>query len=627
MASTQLKFASTLVALTLAATTSSAQDLNGRWKVSGSNSKGAYKGELSVTGSGASRSLGYKAVEDDGTNTRLLGTLASKSKQVSIVATTLKGRAAPKTGEVKDLLNFGTVVTVLKSADGWLQVSHNGKTLWISERWTKPASGAGSASTLKFTMKLPRGLANRLNEGLGEDEENNAAAYKCEFSKVNKDRWDGTMKGPNGDVRTESWRRVPRGASYGSTRFVLKGTERPIKNTVIILANRAGGILKQKFAVKTNSVGIAALPHDLPAEGEFEVFFIRRKEDFSKRPKSKTDVVKVGDLKGEDDKEVGLRYFGPRWKTEYEHMLTVKDIVGSGGFRWNKEKAEWVTPILDCITSAFYAVAAAADMGNRGLYKPPSVDNMLRDKKGRPMVVNSCFKNVLKPVWGTNDTMARLATSGSVYRGVCRWPWKHMRWGWTEETDCGCKAHVTPATIMNNPDKLGKINILSMSQAKRPKGPDYGPMSGWTMRYEYSVLVLIKREDGSLYVYHASSSHNERKRCKTFKDEVEYWGVDSYGSKQTDVRYLVWKADDSQIDPFFWLDENGKEFTPKHILEDLKKQAGKPGSTYPKPPESESTPEESTPGPDGGLGEDSDEGSDEGSNESSDESESGSDDE
>ncbi|MDF1665723.1 MAG: hypothetical protein P1V97_28445 [Planctomycetota bacterium] len=611
MLSSRLPIASTLLALLLSSTTVSAQDLSGRWKVQGSNSKGAYKGLLTVQGPRAPLKLSYEAKAADGTKIRLLGKLGASSNQVSIVATKLKGRAAPKTGEVKDFLHFGDVVKVLKSADGWLQVNHNGKELWISERWTKPV--VATSKTLKFTMTLPRGLASRLGEGLGEGEESNTGTYKGEFTWINKDRLDGTLKGPAGDVRVESWRRVPRGSRFGSTRFVLKGTSRPISDTVIILANRSGGLLKSKFTIKTNASGIAALPEELPSTGEYEVFFIRRKEDFSKRPKSKTDLVKVSDLKGEDDKEVGLRYFGPRWKTEYEHMLTVKDIVGSGGFRWNKEKGEWVTPILDCITSAFYAVAAAADLGVRGIYKPPSVDNMLRDKRGRPMVVNSCFKNLLKPVWGSNDTMARLATSGSVYRGVCRWPWKSMRWGWTEENDCGCGAHVTPATIMNNPEKLGRINILSMSQAKRPKGPDYGPMSGWTMRYEYSVLVLIKRDDGSLYCYHASSSHNERKRCKTFKDEVEYWGVDSYGSKQTDVRYLVWKADDSQIDPFFWLDENGNEFTPKHILEDLKKQAGQPGSTYPKPPVIEADPEstpESNPEAEGDSEEESESGSD-----------------
>ena len=156
-----------------------------------------------------------------------------------------------------------------------------------------------------------------------------------------------------------------------------------------------------------------------------------------------------------------------------------------------------------------------------------------------------------------------------------------MEWRWDGRSECGCKAHTTPATILKNRDKLGRLNILSMSQAKRPQGPDFGPMSGWTMRYEYSVLILIKRDDGSLYCYHASSSHNEETRCKTFKDEVEYWGVDSYGGRQTDVRYLVWRVDDEQIDPFFWFDENGQDFTPKHILKKLKEQAGQPGSTRP----------------------------------------------
>lgn len=615
--------ASTLLALMFMGSSASAQSLVGHWKVKGSNSKGPYKGDLTVTKSGAALKLSYEAVAADGSKTRLLGEFKSKkSRNVSIVATKLKVRAAPKTGEVKDFLFFGDVVPVTKEAAGWLQIRYKNQDLWISKSWTKPVASVGN--TIKFTMKLPRGLASRLGEGLGATEESSAGTYKGEFQRANKDQWTGTLTGPENDVRSETWSRVPKDAAgQGATTFVLKGTDRPIANSIIVLAVRDGGLLKAKHTLKTNAAGIASLPEALPEEGEFETFFLRRKEDFSRRPESKTDMVKVSDLKGEEDKEVGLRYFGPRWKTEYEHMLTVKDIVGSGGFRWNSAKKEWDTPILDCITSAFYAVAAATDLGNRGIYKPPSVDNMLRDKRGRPMVVNSCFKNVLTPVWGNNETMARLATSGSVYRGVCRWPWKSMRWGWTGTSDCGCGAHVTPATIMNNVDKLGKINILSMSQAKRPKGPDYGPMSGWTMRYEYSVLVLIKRDDGSLYCYHASTSHSPRKRCKTFKDEVEYWGVDSYGSKQTDVRYLVWKADDSQIDPFFWLDENGQEFTPEHIIEDLRKQSGKEGSTYPQPIGPQ--PDPNADGEGEGEGENGNENEGEGESESNSESNEGAD--
>ena len=97
-------------------------------------------------------------------------------------------------------------------------------------------------------------------------------------------------------------------------------------------------------------------------------------------------------------------------------------------------------------------------------------------------------------------------------------------------------------------------------------------MKTWSMKYEYSVLLLIKRSDGSLYTYHATSSHRAQRRAKTFKAEVDNWAHDSSGTRETDVRYLVWRVDDSQIDPFFWLGEDGKEFTPKHLRKALETQ-------------------------------------------------------
>jgi hypothetical protein len=562
--------------------------LAGRWYIEGADETGSYVGEAQVSYSGVKTAIQYEITLKDGKKRRLIGSFVLQGKrQYSVIATSLNGRAAPKTGQVLKRLRFGDLIDPIEERDGWIHGLFEGKKYWLSKRWLKVV--ATSPGPLKAALRLPNGLADRLNEGLGAGTDS-AATVEGAFTWKSSDSLLAVLTSNGGKTHRETWSRLPGRLEDSVLRFVLKGTNRPIANATVVLGGRSGDRFKQRLSFKTNSAGLVKLDvqsaGELPTDG-LEAFFMRRKEDVSKRPKSKTDKLETSTWSTKGVHKVELSYYGARWTQVYDHMLSVDDIVGSGGFRWNTVKNDWDTPILDCITSALFAAAAAAEHGARGLYKPLALDNMLRDKRGRPMVENSSFRTLLTPAFGTKQTMARLATSGSVYRGVCRWPWRDMEWRWTGTSPCGCGAHVTPATIIQNKDKLGRINILSMSQAKRPEGPEYGPMSRWTMRYEYSVLVLIKRDDGSLYCYHATSSHSAESRVKTFKDEVEYWAVDSYGSKETDCRYLVWKVDDAQIDPFFWLDDKGAEFTPEHIIKNLKDQAGEPGSTYPAPPATE----------------------------------------
>ena len=539
--------------------------LVGRWLVEGSDERGAYQGEaqIDLDAEGASVTL---TIEGEDASEQLGGRLplsVAAPRQVEVTARRLNARAAPRNGAVETQFSLGAVLTVLEEQRGWLRVAHDQGSLWISGRFTKPVTAAPAGGDFDCVLSPPTGLAGTITGLAADEDESPADGRETRYRWVDADQLEATFEGGQ-----ERWLRVPEGASR-LVRFVLAGTERPIASARVRLGAAAGEDLSTTLRLETNAAGIAALPEGFEQESCDRGWFLTAGRP--DRAPALADSTELGEdaFSGAGIVTIPLRYTGPRWQEMYEHMLTVTDIVGSGRFSWNKQTESWDTPILDCITTALYAASAATELGARGLHRGPGLDNMVRDRRGRSMVENSCYKRILSPVFGSASTMRRLAGSGSVYRGVCRWPWKHMEWGWTGTQRCGCGAHATPRDILDNKDQLGRLNILSMSQAKRPAGPDHGPMSGWTMRYEYSVLLLIKRDDGSLYTYHASTSHDPERRCKTFVDEVENWATDSYGTKETDVRYLVWKVDDAQIPPFFWLGDDGEEFTPEHILEKL----------------------------------------------------------
>jgi len=564
-----------LLLLSLLPGLAAAEGLVGRWSVTGQDNHGRYLGTVEISeGYAVTRSIEWTSGAKKGDKRTLVGKVAAQAapERVEVLARRLNARTAPKTGAVKATLNFGQAIEVVERADGWVKVKVGAQQLWVSGRWVKDASASSSGSQL-LKLNAPAGVAGALAEATGG--EAGTAQLQGKLLSTGRGRLSLAWTGANGEAGRESWDRLE--SESRLVRFVLKGTDRPIADSTIYLGQSSDSGFETAHKFKTNSAGLATIPR--LSKESFAAFFTRYTETVENRPAKRTDSVTREQLEGTELPTVELRYFGPRWKDIYEHMLTVDDVVGSGGFRWDSSADDWNTPILDCITTALFVAASSTNMGRRGLYYSPSLENMLKDKKGRPMVANSSFRDILSPVWGTKDTMARLARSGSVYRGVCRWPWRKMVWGWKGTSDCGCGAHVTPATILQNTDKLGRVNIISMSQAKRPEGPDHGPMSGWTMRYEYSVLVLIKRSDGTLYCYHATSSKRPESRCKTFKEEVDHWAVDSWGSQETDVRYLVWKVDDAQIDPFFFMDEKGEEFTPEHIVENLKSEANGGEST------------------------------------------------
>lgn len=574
--------------LTLTANVSAA-GLAGSWRLEGRDNQGAYTGTVTLAGEGSSYKVVWTGKRGEVTTT-LTGELKAPAaeptqRQVRVFASLLNARKSPPRGEVLTQFRGGTVLNVIREADGWYLVESDVGPVWISGRFSEPvASRAAPTGPLKLTLKGARGLGSALTDAM-EDTETAGASRTGQATADGDDKLSVTWSGSDGTSGTETWTRLP-ATARNTLRFIWKGTDKVIAGSRVFFGRSVGDRrFEIEHEIQTNGSGLAERPR-LEGDGPWQVFFQRvsDSDDPKTRSREKTDTITAEQLEAEGDGvvTVELNFFGPRWKTTFEHMMTVKDIVGSGGFRWNEDAREWDTPILDCITSAFFIAADATRMGERGIYVAPAVDNMIKTKRGEPTVENTCFKKVLTPVWGSTADFALLARSGSVFAGATAWPWNDMVWGWegTSPMRGTVKAHVTPRTILNNLDKLGKVNILSMSQAKRPAGPDHGPMSGWTMRYEYSVLCLFKRDDGSVYCYHASSSFDPERRCRTFKDEMEYWGTDSYGSKETDVRYLVWKVDDSQIDPFYWLDDDGSEYTPPHILPKLAAQAGEPGSTY-----------------------------------------------
>lgn len=350
--------------------------------------------------------------------------------------------------------------------------------------------------------------------------------------------------------------------------FVLPNSSLAIANAEIVVTDAD---LQALLRVRTDAEGRALLPRTAPAgvaAGQTLRLWWRRTSgpgaQVRQAPRvDHTTATTAKELFGaRASQRVEVRPPFATWQETYKRLLGTKDVVGFGGFRWSAPARDWDYTSLDCITAAQFIVASATDMGRRGLYRPVAIYNMLRTKAGKPLLEASGFGEVLKPAVGDRAQLARLARSGSVYRGVCRWPWKDMEWGLEGTSACGCGLHLTPRSIMDLAPQLGRVTIISMSQAKRYDGK---PMDDWQLFYERSVATLIKRSDGKLYVYHQSRNPLATSRCRTFEKEATLWGTDSFGNAATGVRYIAWTVPDEQVDPAFWIGDDGREFNPRHI--------------------------------------------------------------
>lgn len=531
-----------LLALALGAQVN-AQDLAGRYTLSGEDASGAYGGTVELYTDGD----GYRIVRD-ARRQRAFGQLGKGATQQWIETTgstkTYKHRVCwSKIGVVPGGLQF----EVKKARMSAFLIYVDGVRSWVKKKKVKklPARFVFTAS-----LKQLRGASDALSNAL-EGAASTGGTLSGTFEPSDE---DSSIVGNWGDGSSERWKRIPDSADTPAPlRFVLSGTDLPLADSTIEVGHLlTDGSFEPLLAAETDGEGYATF--DLSGiSGSVDVVFSR---DGLRRTRTEDQVDTLDVDAFQPYSTLALNYHGPRWEDVCAKMRKVPLSTGKGKFSWNG--ATWDVPLLDCITSALYTTVEATEMGPKGTFHAPSLENMVRTHDDKPFVANSAFRGVLQPAFGTDETMRRLAGAGSVYRGVCKWPWADMEWGWGGESECGCGAHATPASIVRNRDRLGRINILSLSQAKRPKGPDHGPMTGWQMKYEYSVLLLIKRSDGSLYTYHSGS-------LKTFKAEVDNWAHDSSGSRQTDVRYLVWRVDDAQINPFFFLDKNGAEWTPREV--------------------------------------------------------------
>jgi hypothetical protein len=207
-------------------------------------------------------------------------------------------------------------------------------------------------------------------------------------------------------------------------------------------------------------------------------------------------------------------------------------------------------------------------------YKPSVGDNLVvaSQKKNE---FSDHFKQLqlaFKPHEG-NQILNKLKTSGSRYKGVDRFPYWEMPFGTTKSAVCKCGLHVSPKYVLDNKDKLARVNVASVSivkgnpvdwatRAYRGWDKEHSrPLNNTKLHWEYTVMLIFKINK-ELYTYHHSPNVSERWR--KFITQAQAYVVNT-GSVVKDSLWLVWKLPDEvwkKINPDFFKDDKGNEWHP-----------------------------------------------------------------
>ena len=304
----------------------------------------------------------------------------------------------------------------------------------------------------------------------------------------------------------------------------------------------------------------------------------RRTARFYKQPSNaaETDERKVEMPNGEQQQNTAPKPNpAPRWQKLHKILMGAKyssNYSSNETAYWNEKDKKWeIKGGINCITSVNFFLGYMLKKGGNG-YKPAVGANLVtasQDKNG----FSDHFKQLqlaFKPHQG-EVTLKKLRNSGSRYKGVDRFPYWEMPFGTTKRAVCKCGLHVSPKYVIENKDKLARVNVASVSLVS---GKPVGTMTRWwrdketsrpfsdtDLYWEYTVMLIFKINN-ELYTYHHSRKVSERWR--KFITQAQAYVVDT-GSKVQDSLWLIWKLPDEvwqQINPDFFKDDKGNEWHP-----------------------------------------------------------------
>ena len=265
----------------------------------------------------------------------------------------------------------------------------------------------------------------------------------------------------------------------------------------------------------------------------------------------------------------------PRWQELHKILMGAKyssNYSSNETAYWNEKDKKWeIKGGINCITSANFFLGYMLKKGGNG-YNPGVGANLVAASQAQGKFSDH-FKQLqlaFKPHQG-DAILKKLATSGSRYKGVDRFPYWEMPLGTTKRAVCKCGLHVSPKYVLENKDKLARVNVASVSLAS---GKPVGALTRWWrdektsrpfndthLHWEYTVILIFKINN-ELYTYH--HSHRVYERWRKFITQAQALDRNT-GSVIQDSLWLVWKLPDDvwkKINPDFFKDDKGNEWHP-----------------------------------------------------------------
>lgn len=276
-----------------------------------------------------------------------------------------------------------------------------------------------------------------------------------------------------------------------------------------------------------------------------------------------------------NDKQKPVSNTAPRWQGLHKILMSANYSANYSSDEtayWNEKDKKWeIKGGINCITSVNFFLGYMLKKGGNG-YNPKVGDNLVRAR------VKGGFSNHFKQLQiafrpGDIATLTKLATSKSHYHGADRFPYWEMPFGLTKSVTCRCGLHVSPKYVLDNKDKLARVNVASVSLAsgipvsglKRWWRSDEKettlPFTNTKLLWEYTVMLIFKINQ-NLYTYHHSP--NKKDRWRKFERQAQEY-VRKNGIVQ-DSLWLIWKLPDNvwqTINPGFFKDDKGNEWHPK----------------------------------------------------------------
>lgn len=267
----------------------------------------------------------------------------------------------------------------------------------------------------------------------------------------------------------------------------------------------------------------------------------------------------------------------PRWQELHKMLMDAKyssNYNSNETAYWNDKTKKWeIKGGINCITSVNFFLGYMLKKGGNG-YSPKILDNLVNASVRGTGFSDHFGQLQLAFSPGDTTTLKKLATSGARYKGVDRFPYWDMPFGTTKKAACKCGLHVSPKHVLENKDKLARVNIASVSLAS---GEPVGSLKRWwrsdekdttrpfdntKLHWEYTVMLIFKIRD-KLYTYHHGGAPHASSRWRTFEQQAKVYV--HTGKVVQDSLWLIWKLPDKvwqSINPDFFKDKNGAEWHP-----------------------------------------------------------------